>query len=115
MHQHLAQQSAAQMPPVALPDPLDVAAVHELAEDGVKAVAHAAERGAKARVGKRPALRYQTKPGAQHQFDSGEFIDEEAGTTRKDFGFPAILSSSRIRFACYTKHADAHPLTHGGV
>ncbi len=50
MHQHVAQQAAAQMPQVARPDPLDIAAVDELAEDGVNAVAHTAEHGAPARV-----------------------------------------------------------------
>jgi transposase len=63
-----------------------------------------------ARAGKRPVLRYETKPGEQMQFDWGEFLYEEAGVARKVFGFVAILSSSRMRFACFTKRADAPTL-----
>ena len=63
-----------------------------------------------ARAGKRPVLRYETKPGEQLQFDWGEFSYEEAGVTRKVFGFLAILSYSRMRFACFTKRADAPTL-----
>jgi transposase len=63
-----------------------------------------------ARAGKRPVLRYETKPGEQLQFDWGEFTYEEAGTTHKVFGFLAILSYSRMRFACFTKRADAPSL-----
>jgi transposase len=63
-----------------------------------------------ARAGKRPVIRYETQPGEQLQFDWGEFTYEEAGVTRKVFGFLAILSYSRIRFACFTKRADAPTL-----
>lgn len=63
-----------------------------------------------ARAGKRPVLRYETKPGEQLQFDWGEFSYEEAGATRKDFGFLTILSDLRMRFACFTKRADAPTL-----
>lgn len=63
-----------------------------------------------ARAGKRPVLRYETKPGEQMQFDWGEFTYEEAGVTHKLFGFLAILSYSRMRFACFTKRADAPTL-----
>ena len=63
-----------------------------------------------ARAGKRPVIRYETKPGEQLQFDWGEFSYEEAGVLRKVFGFLAILSYSRMRFACFTKRADAPTL-----
>lgn len=63
-----------------------------------------------ARAGKRPVIRYETKPGEQLQFDWGEFTYEEAGVPRKVFGFLAILSYSRMRFACFTKRADASTL-----
>lgn len=63
-----------------------------------------------ARAGKRPVIRYETKPGEQLQFDWGEFSYEEAGAPRKVFGFLAILSYSRMRFACFTKRADAPTL-----
>ncbi len=63
-----------------------------------------------ARAGKRPVIRYETKPGEQLQFDWGEFTYEEAGVTHKVFGFLAILSYSRMRFACFTKRADAPTL-----
>jgi transposase len=63
-----------------------------------------------ARTGKRPVRRYETKPGEQLQFDWGEFTYEEAGVTHKVFGFLAILSYSRMRFACFTKRTDAPTL-----
>jgi transposase len=63
-----------------------------------------------ARAGKRPVIRYETKPGEQLQFDWGEFSYEEEGVTHKVFGFLAILSYSRMRFACFTKRADAPTL-----
>lgn len=63
-----------------------------------------------ARAGKRPVIRYETKPGEQLQFDWGEFTYEEAGAPRKVFGFLAILSYSRMRFACFTKRTDAPTL-----
>jgi transposase len=63
-----------------------------------------------AHAGKRPVIRYETKPGAQLQFDWGEFPYEEAGVSRKVFGFVAILSYSRMRFACFTKRTDAPTL-----
>jgi len=62
------------------------------------------------RAGKRAVIRYETKPGEQMQFDWGEFTFEEAGVTHKVFGFLAILSYSRMRFACFTKRADAPSL-----
>ena len=63
-----------------------------------------------ARAGKRPVLRYETKPGEQLQFDWGEFAYEEAGVAHKLFGFLDILSYSRMRFACFTKRTDAPTL-----
>jgi transposase len=63
-----------------------------------------------ARAGRRPVLRYETGPGEQLQFDWGEFTYEEAGATRKVFGFLAILAYSRMRFAHFTKRADAPTL-----
>lgn len=63
-----------------------------------------------AHAGKRPVLRYETLPGEQLQFDWGEFPYEEAGVAHKVFGFVAILSYSRMRFACFTKRTDAPTL-----
>lgn len=63
-----------------------------------------------ARAGKRPVIRYETEPGAQMQFDWGECLYEEAGVPHKVFGFLAILSYSRMRFACFAKRADAPTL-----
>jgi transposase len=63
-----------------------------------------------ARAGKRPVRRYETQPGEQMQFDWGEFTYEEAGVAHKVFGFLAILSYSRMRFACFTKRTDAPTL-----
>jgi transposase len=63
-----------------------------------------------ARAGKRAVLRYETKPGEQLQFDWGEFTYEEDGAPHKVFGFFAILSYSRMRFACFTKRTDAPTL-----
>ena len=51
MHEYFAQQAAAQMPQVACPDVLDRTAVHELAKDGINAVAHATESSTPARSG----------------------------------------------------------------
>jgi transposase len=68
-----------------------------------------------ARAGKRAVLRYETKPGEQLQFAWGEFTYEEDGyeedgAPQKVFGFLAILSYSRMRFACFTKRTDAPTL-----
>jgi len=63
-----------------------------------------------ARAGKRPVIRYETGPGEQLQFDWGEFTYEEGGVKHKLFGFLAILSFSRMRFACFTKRSDAPTL-----
>lgn len=63
-----------------------------------------------AQAGKRPVIRYETKPGEQLQFDWGEFTYEEDEAPHKVFGFLAILSYSRMRFACFTKRADAPTL-----
>ncbi len=63
-----------------------------------------------ARAGKRAVVRYETKPGEQLQFDWGEFTYEEDGAPHKVFGFLAILSYSRMRFACFTKRTDAPTL-----
>jgi len=63
-----------------------------------------------ARAGKRPVIRYETGPGEQLQFDWGEFTYEEGGVKHKLFGFLAILSYSRMRFACFTKRSDAPTL-----
>jgi len=48
MHQHFPQQATAQMPGVARPHALDHAALIELAEDSVNAVAYATEQCAPA-------------------------------------------------------------------
>src|SRR5262249_34506829 len=61
-------------------------------------------------VVRRPVQRFETKPGEQLQFDWGEFRYEEGGVERKVFGFLAILSSSRLRSAAFTKRADTPPL-----
>ncbi len=66
-----------------------------------------------AHAGKRPVIRYETKPGEQLQFDWGEFTYEEGGVTHKVFGLLAILSYSRMRFACFSKRADAPTLIRG--
>ena len=63
-----------------------------------------------ARAGKRAVLRYETKPGEQLQFDWGEFTYEENGALHKVFGLLAILSYSRMRYACFTKRTDAPTL-----
>jgi len=63
-----------------------------------------------ARLGKRPVIRYETRPGEQLQFDWGEFTYEERGVRHKLFGFLAVLGYSRMRFACFTKRSDAPTL-----
>lgn len=57
-----------------------------------------------------PVRRYETKPGDQLQFDWGEFTYDDAGVTRKLFGFTAILGYSRMRFVTFTKRCDAPTL-----
>lgn len=61
MRQHLAQHAIAQVPPVAGPDPPDVAAADALAEDGVDAAAHATEPSARARAWVAPCARARAK------------------------------------------------------
>lgn len=58
-------------------------------------------------VGKRPIVRFETKPGEQLQFDWGEFVYEQDGQVHKFFGFTAVLGYSRMRFVTFTKRADA--------
>jgi transposase len=60
--------------------------------------------------GRQPVIRYETKPGEQLQFDWGEFVYEQAGATRKLFGFTAILSYSRLRYVVFAKRCDAPSL-----
>ncbi|NJO85048.1 MAG: transposase [Blastochloris sp.] len=59
------------------------------------------------RRGKRPVRRYETTPGEQLQLDWGEFLYEQDGHVQKLYGFTAVLSSSRMRFVCFTKRCDA--------
>jgi transposase len=61
-------------------------------------------------AGRQPVVRYETKPGEQLQFDWGEFVYEQDGTTRKLFGFTAVLSYSRMRFVVFAKRCDAPSL-----
>src|SRR5260370_35350461 len=63
-----------------------------------------------AAAARRPVIRYETHPGEQRQFDWGEFVYEQAGQTRKVFGFTAVLSYSRMRFVTCVKRTDAPPL-----
>lgn len=51
MHQYFAQQSAGQAPQITCPDPFDRTAIHELAKDGVDAVAHPTQSSAPAWIG----------------------------------------------------------------
>jgi transposase len=59
---------------------------------------------------RQPALRYETAPGEQLQFDWGEFVYEREGVLHKVFGFTAILSYSRMRFVTFVKRTDAPSL-----
>lgn len=63
-----------------------------------------------ARAGRRPVRRYETPPGAQLQFDWGEFAYEHDGKHRKLFGFTAVLSYSRMRFVVFVKRCDTATL-----
>ncbi len=58
-------------------------------------------------VGKRPIVRFESKPGEQMQFDWGEFVYEQEGQVHKLFGFTAVLGYSRMWFVTFTKWADA--------
>src|SRR5712691_3148941 len=60
--------------------------------------------------GHAPVIRYETKPGEQLQFDWGEFKYEQDGVWRKLYGFAAILSYSRMRFATFVKRCDTPTL-----
>lgn len=61
-------------------------------------------------AGKRPIIRYETKPGEQMQFDWAEFQYEQDGVLHKVFGFTAVLSYSRMRFVTFVKRTDAPTL-----
>jgi transposase len=61
-------------------------------------------------AGKRPVIRYETPPGQQMQFDWGEFVYEDKGVKRKVYGFIAILSYSRMRYAVFAKRCDVPTL-----
>jgi transposase len=61
-------------------------------------------------AGHAPVQRYESKPGEQVQFDWGEFVYEEAGVTRKYYGFVAILGYSRMRFVTFVKRCDTPTL-----
>jgi len=63
-----------------------------------------------AAAARRPVIRYETHPGEQRQFDWGECVYEQAGQTRKVFGFTAVLSYSRMRFVTCVKRTDAPTL-----
>src|SRR5260370_2430642 len=63
-----------------------------------------------AAAARRPVIRYETHPGEQRQFDWGECVYEQAGETRKVFGFTAIMSYSRMRFVTCVKRTDAATL-----
>src|SRR5947209_4858020 len=63
-----------------------------------------------AAAGKRPVIRYETLPGQQMQFDWGEFGYEHNGVRRKVYGFIAILSYSRMRYATFVKRCDVPTL-----
>lgn len=62
------------------------------------------------RRGRRPARRYETKPGEQVQIDWGEFLFERDDHTHKLYGFTAVLSYSRMRFVCFVKRCDVASL-----
>ena len=57
-----------------------------------------------------PVIRYQTPPGQQMQFDWGECVYEDKGVKRKVYGFIAILSYSRMRYAVFVKRCDVPSL-----
>jgi transposase len=61
-------------------------------------------------AGKRPVIRYETPPGQQMQFDWGECVYEDKGVKRKVYGFIAILSYSRMRYAVFVKRCDVPTL-----
>jgi transposase len=61
-------------------------------------------------AGKRPVIRYETPPGQQMQFDWGEFVYEDQGVKHKVYGFIAILSYSRMRYAVFVKRCDVPTL-----
>jgi transposase len=63
-----------------------------------------------AAAGKRPVIRYETPPGQQMQFDWGECVYERDGVRRKVYGFIAILSYSRMRYARFVKRCDVPTL-----
>src|SRR6266699_3542003 len=58
------------------------------------------------KAGHQPVQRYETKPGEQMQFDWGEFHYEKDGSSRKLYGFTAILGYSRMRFVTFVKRCD---------
>jgi hypothetical protein len=60
--------------------------------------------------GHHPVIRYETAPGEQLQFDWGEFRYDQAGISKKLFGFTAILSYSRMRSVVFVKRCDAATL-----
>lgn len=61
-------------------------------------------------VGQAPVQRYESKPGAQLQFDWGEFLYEHEGVKHKFYGFVAILGYSRMRFVKLVKRCDTATL-----
>jgi len=61
-------------------------------------------------VGHRPVVRYETTPGEQLQFDWGEFVYEQDGTTHKLSGFAAVLGYSRMHFVRFAKRCDTPTL-----
>ena len=62
------------------------------------------------KAGHHPVQRYETKPGEQLQCDWGEFHYEQDGTSRKLYGFTAVLSYSRMRLVVFTKRCDVATL-----
>jgi transposase len=61
-------------------------------------------------AGHAPVIRYETGPGEQLQFDWGEFLYEREGTTRKLYGFSAVLGFSRMRFVGFAKRCNTPTL-----
>lgn len=61
-------------------------------------------------AGHAPVQRYETEPGAQLQFDWGEFAYEQEGVTHKFYGFTAVLGYSRMRFVTFVKRCDTPTL-----
>ena len=77
LHQHSAQQVTAQMPQIVRPDPLDIAPADDLAEEGVKEVAHKTEYGAVARMRIACRRAVGTKSSTPHTCHSVVFAGDQ--------------------------------------